>query len=253
MNSDIPKVIHYCWFGGKELPKSAKKCIASWKKHFPDYEIKRWDETNFDVNIIPYTKEAYKAGKFAFVSDYARFWILYNYGGLYFDTDVEVIKPFDEILKEGAFMGCELPYRPEEIPENFHIAPGLGMAAEPYNDFYKRVLDFYVGLDFIMPDNSLNLTPVGMHITKLFCEYGLENKPGIQNVAGINIYPVDYFCPKSIDGKLNLTRNSVSIHHFDSTWLPRKKKLAIRFGYKYPKIMRTILILKHLIDGTRPL
>ena len=94
----MEKVIHYCWFGGKPLPRSAEKCIASWKKFLPEFEIVRWDESNFDVNAIPYTREAYSAGKYAFVSDYARFWILYHNGGLYFDTDGEVINNLDDIL-----------------------------------------------------------------------------------------------------------------------------------------------------------
>ena len=104
----IPKIIHYCWFGRNPLPESAIKCINSWKKFFPDYEIKEWNEDNFDVNIIPYTKEAYEAKKYAFVSDYARFWILYHHGGLYFDTDVEVIKAMDDIIELGPFMGVEV-------------------------------------------------------------------------------------------------------------------------------------------------
>lgn len=94
----IPKIIHYCWFGGKEKPESAQKCIRSWKKFFPDYEIKEWNESNFDVNMIPYTKAAYEAKKYAFVSDFARFWVLYHYGGVYFDTDVEVIRNMDDLL-----------------------------------------------------------------------------------------------------------------------------------------------------------
>ena len=103
----IPKIIHYCWFGGKEVPQSAKKYIESWKKFLPGYEIKRWDESNFEVNAIKYTREAYAAKKYAFVSDYARFWILFNYGGLYFDTDVEVIKPLEDIISKGAYLGVE--------------------------------------------------------------------------------------------------------------------------------------------------
>ena len=101
----IPKIIHYCWFGHNPLPESAKKCIESWKKYLPGYEIKEWNESNFNVNAIPYTEEAYRLKKYAFVSDYARFWILYHYGGLYFDTDVEVIKRMDDIIERGAFMG----------------------------------------------------------------------------------------------------------------------------------------------------
>lgn len=103
----IPKIIHYCWFGRGPLPELAQKCIASWKKYLPDYEIKEWNEDNFDVNIIPYTAEAYAEKKYAFVSDYARFWVLYKYGGIYFDTDVEVIRPLDDIIAKGNFMGCE--------------------------------------------------------------------------------------------------------------------------------------------------
>ena len=103
----IPKIIHYCWFGHNPLPPLALKCIASWKKYLPDYEIKEWNEENFDVNIIPYTREAYAAGKYAFVTDYARFWILYKYGGIYFDTDVEMIRPIDDIIAAGGFMGYE--------------------------------------------------------------------------------------------------------------------------------------------------
>lgn len=103
----IPKKIHYCWFGRKPLPESAKKCIASWKKFFHDYEIIEWNEDNYDVNKIPYIQQAYEAKKYAFVSDYARFDVLYQYGGVYFDTDVEVIRPFEDILEKGAFMGCE--------------------------------------------------------------------------------------------------------------------------------------------------
>ena len=109
--NSIPKIIHYCWFGRSPLPELAKKCIASWRKYFPDYEIKEWNEDNFDVNSILYTSQAYQAKKYAFVSDYARFWILYMYGGLYFDTDVEVIRPMDDIIQRGPFMGCEKPYK----------------------------------------------------------------------------------------------------------------------------------------------
>ncbi len=126
-NKEIPKIIHYCWFGGNPLPQMAQRCIDSWKKYLPDYEIKQWDETNFDVNIIPYTRQAYEAKKYAFVSDYARFLILYQYGGLYFDTDVEVIKPLDDIVAKGPFMGCQDKYTPRGDVYSLHVAPGLGL------------------------------------------------------------------------------------------------------------------------------
>ena len=128
----IPKVIHYCWFGRNPLPESAVKCIDSWRKFMPDYEIKEWNEDNFDVNAIPYTAEAYQMKKYAFVSDYARFWILYQYGGLYFDTDVELIKPIDDIVEKGPFMGIEETCK--IIPVNLVgyplVNPGLGISVE---------------------------------------------------------------------------------------------------------------------------
>lgn len=251
---EFPKIIHYCWFGGKPLPKSAKKCIDSWKRFFPDYEIKRWDESNFDINITPYTREAYKAGKYAFVSDYARFWILFKYGGIYFDTDVEVIKPFGTILNEGPFMGRELEYDPGMRESEINVAPGLGLGAFKGLPLYKEILDMYSRLSFEKEDGTLNLTTVVEYITNLLCSQGLQNSRGIQEVAGIKIYPSEFFCPKSVkDGKTRITSETRSIHHFDSSWIPKNRRILIKAGIKYPRLMRTVLIIKHLIDGTRPL
>ena len=147
----IPKIIHYCWFGRNPLPESATKCIASWRKFFPDYEIKEWNEDNFDINIIPYTAEAYSVKKYAFVSDYARFWILYHYGGLYFDTDVEVIKNMYDIIDRGPFMGIEVDANEGSSPA---IAPGLGLGAESYMKLYRDVLDYYKLQNFLNNDGS---------------------------------------------------------------------------------------------------
>ena len=126
----IPKVIHYCWFGRNPLPPFAVKCIESWKKFLPGYEIKEWNEDNFDVNIIPYTQEAYEARKYAFVSDYARFYILYHHGGIYFDTDVEVIKSIDDIIERGAFMGCENEAKPGATA--LAVGPWPGLQSGPW-------------------------------------------------------------------------------------------------------------------------
>ena len=139
----IPKVIHYCWFGRKPLPPLAMKCIESWKKFFPDYEIRQWNEDNFDVEIIPYTREAYEVGKYAFVSDYARFWILYHYGGLYFDTDVEVIKYFNEIIDRGPFMGCEKSAEATASALKWNVAPGRGRGGDPRRGLDKDNVDYY--------------------------------------------------------------------------------------------------------------
>lgn len=214
----IPKVIHYCWFGGNPLPKSAIKCINSWRKYFPGYEIKEWNESNFDVNMTTFTREAYDAKKYAFVSDVARFWILYNEGGLYFDTDVEVIKSFDDILERGSFMGIETPaIEGKQVPT---IAAGLGMGSEKDLPFYKDVLDYYSSIHYCnMNGEPLPLTVVG-HITKLLQTKGLNPTNELQKIAGIWIYPKDYFCPFSDNtGQLQLTKNSHSIHWYSKTWI----------------------------------
>ncbi len=236
----IPKVIHYCWFGGKELPELANKCIESWKKYLPDYEIRRWDESNFDVNIIPYCEEAYKSKKYAFVSDYARFWILYKYGGLYFDTDVEVIRPIDDIIMTGAFMGCENESAPDAPATSLGVNPGLGIGAEAGTDIYKDILDSYADRHFINSDGSMNVKTIVEYTSELLSERGLVNSYEIQDVDGIRIYPKDYFCPIDYETKeLIITDNTRSIHHYAESWLPLKAKIFNLskkiFGKKFSK------------------
>ena len=211
----IPKTIHYCWFGRGELTPLAKKCIASWRQFFPDYEIKEWNEDNFDVNCIPYTADAYKAGKYAFVSDYARFWVLYHFGGVYFDTDVEVIKPIDDVLEKGPFMGFEmLGVRPA-------VNPGLGLAAEPEMSLYKTVLGRFVQISFQTENGSLNPYTMIPMVTDLLKERGLVCNGAIEQVAGITIYPPDWFNPfDDATGRLRNTENTRTIHWYAKSWLP---------------------------------
>ena len=199
----------------------------------PEYEIKEWNEDNFDVNIIPYTTEAYKAKKYAFVSDYARFWILYRYGGLYFDTDVEVIRSMDAIIEKGPFMGFE-----NNGATTTGVNPGLGLGANPGHGLYKEVLDHYAGEHFLLSDGHQNLSTIVQRVTEIMKKYGLKNTNEFQTVAGVSIYPYDYFCPIRItDGKMKITNNTVSIHHYAASWTTpthrflRKAVLAIG-GYK---------------------
>lgn len=235
----IPKVIHYCWFGHNPLPSLALKCIKSWIKYLPDYEIKEWNEDNFDINIIPFVKEAYKVKKYAFVSDYARFWILYHYGGIYFDTDVEIIRSLDDILSKGAFMGCEVDALEERGPL---VAPGLGIATCPQNEIYKEILDFYNTIHFINEDGSHNLQTVVEYTTNILKKHGLTQKEGIQNCDGIYIYPKDYFCPKSYhDLKIHKTKNTVTIHHFAASWHTKEENKRHRrqvFWKNHPQLHR---------------
>ena len=230
----IPKVIHYCWFGGNPLPKSAQKCITSWRKYLPDYEIKEWNESNFNVNIIPYTSEAYKLKKYAFVSDYARFWILYKYGGLYFDTDVEVIKPMDDIIARGPFMGCENSAQPGATPENLGVAPGLGLGVNPGLGLYKEILDLYNDLHYLLPNGTTSTETVVTITTDLLCKKGLQNTPEVQCVDGVWIYPKEYFCPKNYDtGALNLTEKTYSIHQYTGSWLSEEARFSNEFSYNH--------------------
>lgn len=210
----IPQTIHYCWFGRGELTPLAKKCIASWRQFFPDYEIKEWNEGNFDVNIIPYTADAYRAGKYAFVSDYARFWVLYHFGGVYFDTDVEVIKPMDEVIEAGAFMGYE------QLGECPAVNPGLGLATEPESPLYLAVLDRFERMSFLTENGSLNPYTMIPMVTDLLKEMGLTGNGSIEQVSGINIYPPDWFNPfDDATGRLRKTENTRTIHWFAKSWM----------------------------------
>ncbi len=256
---NIPKVIHYCWFGGNPLPPLALKCIESWKKYLPDYEIKEWNESNFDVNSIPYTAEAYAAKKYAFVSDYARFKILYDEGGIYFDTDVEVIKPMDDIIAAGPFMGCENPYMEGATPNELGVAPGLGLGVNPGLGLgvnpglglFRELLDLYDNLSFRKQDGSLNTKTIVEYTTELLCEKGLINTGKIQEVACVKIYPKEYFCPLDYkSGKLKITKNTVSIHHYTASWKTKKdivKEWIIRFLPKW--VVKMIVSIKQGFVG----
>lgn len=230
----IPKVIHYCWFGGNPLSDSAVKCIESWKKYCPEYEIKEWNENNFNIHACKYIEEAYENEKWAFVSDYARMYILYHYGGIYFDTDVEVIRNFDDLLAEGSFMGMEKDF---ETNGYCAVATGLGIGSIKKHFIYKEILEYYENISFYKEDGSLNLVTVVDHVTNILKKHGLKDIPGIQNIEGINIYPKEYFCPKDVDTHvLKITNNTVSIHHYDSSWGEWYDRAVVKRGEKLIKI-----------------
>lgn len=209
----IPKLIHYCWFGGNPLHKEAIKCINSWKKYFPDYEIVEWNENNFDYSQCLYAQEAYKAKKWAFVSDYARFKILYEKGGLYFDTDVEVIRSLEIIISNGAFMGFE-----DDIKKL--VNPGLGLGVEKGNEIYKEILNFYEGLHFDSNAENNKILTVVDYATEILRRNGLSDREGIQQVKGIKIYPKEYFNPMDMStGKIHCTKQTRTIHHYSASWV----------------------------------
>ena len=242
----IPKIIHYRWFGGKPLPKIAEKCIASWKKYLPDYEIKRWDESNFDVNAIPYTREAYAACKYAFVSDYARFWILYHYGGVYFDTDVEVIRPIDDIINRGGFLGVE-----SNRNGIYTVNPGLGFAATQGTAVIGEMVNLYSTFHFTNTDGASDLKNIVEITTEYLSARGLRNTDEIQQCCGFTIYPKDYFCPIDYDTReLKITENTRTIHHYAESWVPRssrfKNALSRLFGKRF---MSCLVRIKRTVSG----
>ena len=229
----IPKKIHYCWFGHAELPELAKRCLESWKEFFPDYEIQEWNEDNFDVNIIPYTQEAYEKKKYAFVSDYARFWILYHFGGIYFDTDVEVLRSFDSILQSGSYMGCERDAENNTIKGakdcGIIVNPGLGMAAVPGLNLYKEILEHYESIHFLKDNGVIDTDTVVLKTTRILKAHGLQEIKGIQEVLGVRIYPSIYFCPdKETREAKSYDESTFSAHHYSASWKDEsfKAKLA---------------------------
>lgn len=220
----IPKVIHYCWFGGNPLPPLAQKCIASWRKFMPDYEICAWNEDNFDVDIIPYTADAHKAGKYAFVSDYARFKILYEQGGVYFDTDVELIAPMDDIIAQGPFMGFEC----DGSSGKMAVAPGLGIAAEAGMPLYEEILRRYENLSFCGPDGNINPYTMIPLVTDILVRKGLKGDGTREHVAGVDVYPPQWFNPfDDATGRLRKTAETRSIHWYAKSWMPKERALIV--------------------------
>ena len=239
----IPKRIHYCWFGGKEKPAEVLRMIASWRKHCPDYEIKEWNESNFDVNMIPYVREAYAAKKYAFVSDYARFWILYKYGGIYFDTDVEVIRRMDDIIERGNFMGMETD-ADENNSVTGNVAPGLGLGVNPGLGLIKKILDFYETLHFTKETDVSNQITIVHITTKILRDNGLKSINGIQEVDGVWIYPAEYFNPTNITTKrLHITKNTHSIHWYMESW--NKKSFRAKIKQFVRSLIPEKLLLKY--------
>lgn len=222
----IPKVIHYCWFGKNPLPQLAVDCINSWKKYCPDYEIKEWNEDNFDFNCCDYVREAYEEGKWAFVSDYARFHIINQEGGVYFDTDVELLKPIDDIVERGPFMGIE---RGEES-----VNVGLGFGAYTGFPFLSEVLAYYKTQHFRKEDGTLDQTTVVTRVTNLLKQYGYKNVNKKQYVHKVYIYPTEYFCPMDyLTCKVKITPKTRTIHHYASSWVNDS-------GFGYQKRMKVL-------------
>lgn len=245
----IPKIIHYCWFGGSPKPELTIKCIESWKKYLPNYEIKEWNETNFDVNCCDYVKEAYDAKKWAFVSDYARFYVMYEYGGIYFDTDVEVLSDLSSILNKGSYIGREF-HSENEYPVN----PGIGFAIEKNNIFLKEILQIYEKSHFFDENGTQSKFTIVEYTTDVLKKHGLVVCDDInQKLDCINVYSSDYFSPQNMyTGVVKKTKNTKTIHYYFGSWdtptvqkgLEIKRESVAMFGRYVGKV---VYLLKYSI------
>lgn len=202
----IPKIIHYCWFGRKHKPQKVLGYIETWKKYCPDYEIKEWNEDNFDVNMMPYTREAYKMKKFAFVSDVCRMDVLAKFGGIYLDTDVEVRKSFDNLLYLHSFLGKEMPFK---------LSTAV-IGTEPNAEWIKDFLDTYKVKHFIWSSGKLNALENSALLTNFF------NLHYPKYLDDIKVYDIDVFSAKLYSNdKYYISNDTYTIHHFTGTWLKK--------------------------------
>lgn len=227
----IPRKIHYCWFGKGELSTLAKKCIASWKKYCPDYEIVEWNEDNFDFSKYPYAAYCLEKKKYAFLSDFVRLVVLFENGGFYFDTDVELLKSPNELLKNGAVFGFET---------NEYVATGLGFCCEKNHPAVKAMLDLYLEMT---PDETGNYEMIGCPRlnTKALLPFGLEQNGKMQTVLGALILPSDYLNPyDDPTGTLKKTENTISVHWYSKSWMSKKTILRSKLTKPLHRIQRRL-------------
>jgi hypothetical protein len=233
----IPKIIHYCWFGGNPMPETDASYVSGWKKLLPDYKFILWNEDNFDINSTLFTKQVAEAKKYGFIVDYIRAWAVYNFGGIYLDTDVELIKPLDDLLNNICFGGFEYPEYSGF--KNMFIAPGLIFAAEKGSAIAREIMDFYSKYSFIKEDGSYDFTPSPKIFTRILLRYGLKPDGSYQILKdGIfTAYPVEYFCPIDYRTKIaTVTHNTYSVHHYNASWLSKSQKRYARIKNIMTKI-----------------
>lgn len=237
----IPKIIHYCWFGRGEMPELVKRCIASWHKYMPDWEYRLWTEDNFDITSAPaYVQEAYAAQKYAFVSDYVRLWALEREGGLYLDTDVEVLKSFEPLMSDTAFIGLE---------ESLALLPGTCvMACEAHCQWVKDMLETYEDAHFMHEDESMDLITNVQRLGKRMLQEGLLCERKVQYLSqwGLRVYTHDYFSPITSTRVMRKSRNTYCIHRFAGTWVDGKKG-GVRDWWIVREIINLLVQLKRLI------
>lgn len=215
----IPKIIHYCWFGGNPLPKSARKCIDSWKKYCSDYRIVEWNEDNFDLDLYPFARGAYDSKKYAFVTDIVRLYAIYHSGGIYMDTDVELVKPLDAFLDCNGFTGFETKDA---------MVTGI-MAGQKGLPLFGELLSYYDGRHFLDKEGKADITTNTLIITDALKKNGFLPNGSFQSIDGFCLYPADYFCPlNNATGVLHKTKNTAAIHWFNKSWISKVQRIRSR-------------------------
>ena len=238
----IPKKIHYCWFGRGEMPQLAKDCISTWHKYMPDWEYKLWNEDNFNINYNDYTREAYGAKKYAFVSDVARLYALVKEGGLYLDTDVEAVRPFNDLLKYNAFLGFE--------GSKYSPVGTCVMASVANSCWASEMLRAYDGRHFVKPDGTFDDTTNVQFITQLMVNNGFKQDGKEQEYKDVHVFPVDYFCPRHTTGEYIITANTYSDHKGIGSWTNQNRRWKDRLLSLFCKKHRVRLIkLKRKLLG----
>lgn len=247
MEQRIPKVIHYVWLGGKPKPKFIESCIATWRNYLPDYEIKEWNESNFDLAAHPFAKEAYDAGKYAFASDYIRVWALYHFGGVYLDTDVEVKCNFSGLLEDARMVGAF------ELMNSIMTA---FIAAQKEHPLLGEILDHYDAIRFIKEDGSYEMTPNPVLFSEKIASYGIAWNGKRQELdEGIRIYPSEVFGAYDVyDMVYHITEDTVLVHHSNASWRSRKEILIMACKRTFIKVFGSriysrIRDLKHIVKG----
>lgn len=242
----IPKILHYVWLGGNPLTPLAEECLASWKATMPEWEIKRWDETNFDIAAAPvYVRQAYEARKFAFVSDYVRLWALEQYGGVYVDTDVKALKSYEPLLGDTAFIGLE--------ESKAHLPGTCVMGCEAHCKWVKDMLALYDCATFIKPDGSMDLTTNVERMGEVMIRHGLKVEGGkwkeIQYLEewGMRVYTHDYFSPITSTRVMRKTKNTYSIHYFAESWRDGKRKRGWREWVITREVVNAFVQVKRLL------
>ena len=230
--ASIPKIIHYCWVGGNPKPQSVLYCIESWKRFCPDYEIREWNETNYDFSKNEYMRQAYEAKKWGFAPDYARLDIVYTHGGIYFDTDVELLQSLDALLNQDGFMGFENTGDGE-----FFVNCGHGFGAVPHNEVIRQARDLYDQVSFLKEDGTPNLLASPYYTTQSLRQIGLKQENQDQQLPGMMVYASDVLCPKNFrTGKVSRTSRTVSIHHFTASWVDEKIKAEMAHQQKVKNV-----------------